>query len=172
MPVMTAQTDETGLFEPCVVRNFDTGVGMDNGLFNKGGPTVVDRFAVFRHTAHGPGGMRLTQRRAAVATVAAVTAHGVKREDDLVPGRDASHTGTDLSDNTRAFVSHHPRRYVAFDVTINIVVIAVTNTCANDVEQHFTRLRRLNFEIFNRYRNVGLVKDCCFHDFLQSPHKV
>ena len=165
-------TDETRLFQRCVVRNFDTGIDMSNGLFSKGWSDVVNRFAIFRHAAYETGDMCLTQGSTTVTTVATVTAHGIKREDNLVPGRDASHTGTDLSDDTRAFVSHDPRGRLTLDMTIHVVVVAVTNTRANDIKQYFTRLRWLDFEFFNRYRNVGLVKDRCFHGFLQFSHRV
>ena len=145
---------------------------MNDGLFGKGWPAVVDRFAVFCHATHGTGWVRLTQRGTAVAAIAAVTAHGIEREDDFVSGRDTGYTGTDLSDDTRAFVSHDPRGWLTLDVTIYIVVVAVADTRTNNVKQHFTRLRWLDFEFFNRYGNVGFVKDCCFHNFLQSPQGV
>jgi hypothetical protein len=51
-------------------------------------------------------------------------------------------------------------------VAVDEVVVAVTHASAHHVEQDFALAGLVDFEVFDRQRNVGFVQDCGFHEFL------
>ena len=125
--------NQTCLFQRSIIRHADTSICQSDGLLNKGGSHMKDRFAVTRHSADRLVWIGFTQCGMPTRAISAMTTHRINGKNHFIARRRLTLVRP-LAPRPPLHAPS-PTECAWSAMPCHEMVITVTYTCGNNIEQ-------------------------------------